>query len=45
MDGIWKIILGEVTQIQKDMYEMYSLKVDISHKVQQSNAIIHRLRN
>ena len=35
-------ILGEVTQYQKDMYGLYSLMVNIGHKVQDKHAIIHR---
>ena len=31
------IILSEITQAQKDMHGMYSLKVDISQKVQNTH--------
>ena len=36
------ILLSEVTQTQKDMYNMWSLTVDISHKIQDNHAIINR---
>ena len=35
------IFLSEVTQTQEDMHGMYS-RVDVSHKVQNNHATIHR---
>jgi len=35
-------ILSEVTQTQKNMHVMYSLIMDISHKIQDTHAILHR---
>jgi hypothetical protein len=36
------IILSQVTQTQKDMLGIWSLDLDISHKVQDKDATIHR---
>jgi hypothetical protein len=41
MDGLENIILSEVTLTQKDMYSMYSLIRDISHKYW-CHATLHR---
>jgi hypothetical protein len=38
------IILSEKIRTQKDMHGMYSLIVDISHKIQDIYAVIHRLK-
>ena len=36
------IILSEVTQYQSDMHDMYSIKLDITHKIQNSHYVLHR---
>ena len=37
-----KIILSEVTEIQKGKYDMYTLINDISYKVKDNHATLHR---